>query len=132
MLARPARVEMSIESVLVLEAKKGGMAMSSQPFAQGQSRLLAQLEQCGLPKAAITALVGRHTLVRYAKGLPLFLQGSPADVVFAVFSGLVKIYCPRAEGSRILVELAGPGDVVGYADFVDSNNQRSRCLRRTP
>ncbi len=102
--------------------------MSSQPFAQGQSRLLAQLEQCGLPKPAITALVGRHTLVRYPKGSPLFLQGSPADVVFAVFSGLVKIYCPRAEGSRILVELAGPGDVVGYADFVDSNNQRSQVF----
>jgi len=102
--------------------------MSSQPFAQGQSRLLAQLEQCGLPKTAITSLVGRHTLVRYPKGSPLFLQGSPADVVFAVFSGLVKIYCPRSEGSRILVELAGPGDVVGYADFVDTTSQRSQVF----
>ncbi len=128
MLARPTRVEISPESVLVLGAKKGGMAMSSQAFAQGQSRLVAQLEQCGLPKAAITALVGRHTSVRYPKGSPLFLQGSPADVVFAVLSGLVKIYCPGAEGSRILVKLAGPGDVVGYADFLDSNNQRSQVF----
>lgn len=102
--------------------------MNSQPFAQGQSRLLTQLEQCGLPKAGISALVARHTLVRYPKGSPLFLQGSPADVVFAVFSGLVKIYCPRSEGSRILVEIAGPGDVVGYADFVDLNNQRSQVF----
>lgn len=102
--------------------------MNSQPFAQGQSRLLVLLEQCGLPKQAIGTLVGRHTLVRYPKGSPLFLQGSPADVIFAVFSGLVKVYCPRAEGSRILVELAGPGDLVGYADFLDGNTQRSQVF----
>jgi CRP-like cAMP-binding protein len=102
--------------------------MNSQPFAQGQSRLLALLEQCGLPKQAITGLVSRHTLVRYPKGSPLYLQGSPADVIFAVFSGLVKVYCPRAEGSRILVELAGPGDLVGYADFLDGSSQRSQVF----
>src|SRR5579875_1943191 len=102
--------------------------MNSQPFAQGQNRLLMLLEQCGLPKQAISALVGRHTLVRYPKGSPLFLQGSPADVIFAVFSGLVKVYCPRAEGSRILVELAGPGDLVAYADFLDGSSQRSQVF----
>ena len=102
--------------------------MNSQPFAPGQNRLLALLEQCGLPREAITALVGRHTLVRYPKRSPMFLQGSPADVSFAVFSGLVKVYCPGVEGSRILVNLAGPGDLIGYADFVDDNRQRSQMF----
>ncbi len=102
--------------------------MDSQPLAHGHSRLLSQLEQCGLPDEAIAALVGRHTLVRYPRGSPLFLQGSPADVVFAVFSGMVKVYCPRAEGSRILVELVGPGDIIGYADFADCGGQRSQVF----
>ncbi|HKD66996.1 MAG TPA: Crp/Fnr family transcriptional regulator [Candidatus Binataceae bacterium] len=102
--------------------------MNSQPTTPGQSRLLELLEQWGLPKEAIAGLVGRHTLVRYPKRSPLFLQGSPADVAFAVFTGLVKVYCPVPEGSRILVHLAGPGDLIGYADFLDPNRQRSQMF----
>jgi CRP/FNR family cyclic AMP-dependent transcriptional regulator len=102
--------------------------MNSQPTMPGQTRLLELLEQWGLPKEAIAGLVGRHTLVRYPKRSPLFLQGSPADVAFAVFNGLVKVYCPGADGSRILVHLAGPGDLIGYADFLDGNRQRSQMF----
>lgn len=102
--------------------------MNSQPTTPGQSRLLELLEQWGLPKEAIAGLVGRHTLVRYPKRSPLFLQGSPADVAFAVFNGLVKVYCPGVDGSRILVHLAGPGDLIGCADFMDSNRQRSQIF----
>jgi CRP/FNR family transcriptional regulator, cyclic AMP receptor protein len=105
-----------------------GDTMNSQPSTPGQSRLLEQLEQWGLPKEAIASLVGRHTLVRYPKRSPLFLQGSPADVAFAVFNGLVKVYCPGPDGNRILVHLAGPGDLIGYADFMDSNRQRSQMF----
>jgi CRP-like cAMP-binding protein len=72
--------------------------------------------------------VGRHALWRYPNRVPLFLQGSPADVAFAVFNGLVKVYCPGADGSRILVHLAGPGDLIGYADFIDGNRQRSQMF----
>jgi CRP/FNR family cyclic AMP-dependent transcriptional regulator len=105
-----------------------GAAMNSQPNTPGQNRLLEQLEQWGLPKDAIAGLVGRHTLVRYPKRSPLFLQGSPADVVFVVFNGLVKVYCPGPDGNRILVHLAGPGDLIGYPDFLDSNCQRSQIF----
>ncbi len=102
--------------------------MNAQPTSPGQTRLLELLEQWGLPKEAIAGLVGRHTLVRYPKRSPLFLQGSPADVAFAVFNGLVKVYCPGADGNRILVHLAGPGDLIGYADFLDGNGQRSQMF----
>lgn len=99
-----------------------------QGFSQGQGRLMTRLEQCGLPKSAINALVSRHTLVRYPKGAPLYLQGAPADVVFGVFTGLVKVYSPRPDGNRILVELAGPGDLVGYADYLDAGGERSQVF----
>lgn len=102
--------------------------MNSQLATQGQTRLLGQLEQWGLPKQAIATLVGRHTPVRYPKGVLLFRQGAPADVVFAVSSGLVKVYCPWEGGKRVLVELAGPGDVVGYCDFVDRAGERSQLF----
>jgi CRP/FNR family cyclic AMP-dependent transcriptional regulator len=102
--------------------------VNPQISAQGHARLLARLESYGLPKAAIGALVGRHTLVRYPKGAPLFSKGAPADVIFGVFSGLVKVYCPRPDGNRILVELAGPGDLIGYADFAEPRGERSQIF----
>jgi CRP/FNR family transcriptional regulator len=93
-----------------------------------QNKLAIQLERCGIPPASVASLIGRHTLVSYPKGGLLFLQGSPADVVFAIFSGMVKIYCPCADGSRILVEVAGPGDLVGYADFLDPQSERAQIF----
>lgn len=102
--------------------------LKGQGLAQGHDRLFARLESCGLPKDVIRTLFSRHTLVRYPKGSPLFDKGSPADVVFVVLSGIVKIYCARAGAARTLVELAGPGDLAGYADFSEKSRERSQLF----
>src|SRR5260370_29915439 len=98
--------------------------LKGQGLAQGHDRLFARLESCGLPKDVIRTLFSRHTLVRYPKGSPLFDKGSPADVVFVVLSGIVKIYCARAGAARTLVELAGAGGVAGYAGFRQKSRER--------
>ncbi len=85
----------------------------------------------GLPRLAATALLERHMLVRYPKGAELFTMGSPADVVFAVLTGLVKVHSSRADSDPVLVELAGPGDLVGYADFSDGDGERSQLFAAT-
>ncbi|HEV2171415.1 MAG TPA: Crp/Fnr family transcriptional regulator [Candidatus Binatus sp.] len=85
----------------------------------------------GLPRAAATALFDRHMLVRYPKGAELFTKGSPADVVFAVLSGLVKVHSSQAGSDPVLVELAGAGDLVGYADFADADGGRSQLFEAT-
>jgi CRP/FNR family transcriptional regulator, cyclic AMP receptor protein len=95
---------------------------------QAHERLLARLQAMGLPHEAIAALLERYTPVRYPKGAPLFSKGSPADVVFAVLSGVIKVHSSRPGSDRILVDLAGPGDLVGYADFSDSGGERSQLF----
>src|SRR2546426_125330 len=87
------------------------------------NRLSARLEELGLPADAARALVERHTPVAYRRGSALFLRGEPADVLFGVFSGIVKVYCPLANGDRMLIELAAPGDLVGYADQLDGQKR---------
>jgi CRP-like cAMP-binding protein len=89
---------------------------------------MASLGRSGLPAAAVDALLSRHTLVRYPKNAPLFAHGAPADVVFAVLGGVVKIYCGHLPPGRILVALAGPGDLAGYADFSNSAGDRSQMF----
>jgi CRP/FNR family transcriptional regulator, cyclic AMP receptor protein len=105
--------------------------MNLQVSAQAQERLLTKLSSMGLPRSAATALLERHMLVRYPKGAELFSMGSPADVVFAVLTGLVKVHSSRAGSDPVLVEIAGPGDLVGYADFADADGGRSQLFEAT-
>jgi len=107
------------------------MFMNLQVSAQAQERLLSKLSSMGLPRPAATALLERHMLVRYPKGAGLFSMGSPADVVFAVLTGLVKVHSSRPGSDPVLVELAGPGDLVGYADFADADGERSQLFQAT-
>ena len=105
--------------------------MNLQVSAQAQERLLSRLSSMGLPRPAATTLLERHMIVRYPKGAELFTKGSPADVVFAVLTGLVKVHSSRAGSDPVLVELAGPGDLVGYADFADAEGGRSQLFEAT-
>jgi CRP/FNR family cyclic AMP-dependent transcriptional regulator len=102
--------------------------MNVQVSPQAQERLIAKLSSLGLPRTAASALLERHMLVRYPKGAELFSKGSPADVVFAVLSGVVKVHSTRLGSDPVLVELAGPGDLVGYADFTDAGGERSQLF----
>jgi CRP/FNR family transcriptional regulator, cyclic AMP receptor protein len=43
----------------------------------------------------------------------LYTQGQPADALFFIESGLVKITRTNAFGERIILVIAGPGDLIG-------------------
>ncbi len=49
---------------------------------EAQRRLAEQLSQWELPEQFVAELFGHHALVTFAKGEPLFLEGSTADVGF--------------------------------------------------
>jgi CRP-like cAMP-binding protein len=95
---------------------------------EAQRRLAEQLSQWELPEEFVAELLGHHALVTYAKGEPVFLQGSTADVGFWILSGLVKLYSPNADGSRVVVALIGPGDLAGFTDYVESNGRRAQAF----
>jgi CRP-like cAMP-binding protein len=62
-------------------------------------------------------LVGRHTNFSYPKGRIIFFSGAPADMLHCVRKGLVDLYAPTEDSSRVLVRIAGPGDLLGNMDF---------------
>src|SRR6202030_3983296 len=55
-------------------------------------------------------------------------KGSTADVAFWIVAGLVKIYWPNPDASRVVITLAGPGDFVGMADLIESNGRRVQAF----
>jgi CRP-like cAMP-binding protein len=81
-----------------------------------------------LPDVAIEELLKHHTRLTYPKDAPIFLQGAPADVTFYVISGLVKVYCPKGDGNRVLLHMAGPGDILGHIDLLESEKRRTQVF----
>jgi CRP-like cAMP-binding protein len=91
--------------------------MSSQILEETQQRFRAQLAKY-LASPVVDELSKRRTSVTYAAGSTLILQGSPADVALWIVSGAVKMYSAARDGTRVLVRLAGPEDMLGYPALV--------------
>jgi CRP-like cAMP-binding protein len=84
---------------------------------EAQHRFHAQIAPY-MPTSLAEELSRRQTSVTYVGGSTLISQGSPADVVLWIISGIVKVYCLVPAGNRVLVKLARPGDVLGYPALV--------------
>jgi CRP/FNR family cyclic AMP-dependent transcriptional regulator len=80
-----------------------------------RARFECQLRGLGVPADAIRELLEGHPLVSYGRDSTIFVAGTPADIMFAVISGWVRVYYCIGD-RRILVKLAGPGDVVGHME----------------
>lgn len=74
------------------------------------------------PKIA-RQLVRRSTNFRYSDGKIVFFSGAPGDMVYCVRRGMVALYAPMEDESRVLFRIAGPGDLLGYTNFL--GEQRS-------
>jgi len=89
-----------------------------------RSRLEEMLESCGLPAGVAAEIEDRLIPVTYEKGAVIFLRGAPCDLVFWLLKGCVKLYLPHEDGSRTLVDLARPGDFLGFVNDRDSRGRR--------
>jgi CRP-like cAMP-binding protein len=89
-----------------------------------RSRLEAMLGSCGLPAEVTADIEDRLTPVTYEKGAVIFLRGAPCDLLFWLVKGFVKLYLPRQDGNRTLVDLARPGDFLGFVHDRDSKGRR--------
>jgi CRP/FNR family transcriptional regulator, cyclic AMP receptor protein len=62
---------------------------------------------------AFLAKVGRgRTLATYAKNKKIFSQGEPADAVFYILSGTVKLTVVSKQGKEAVVAILGPQGIL--------------------
>ena len=104
------------------------MAVAVNSLTEEGSRALWRVRQAGLPPEFVDELVGDNIIARYAKRLRLFLQGAPADVLMLIVNGVVKVSCTQPDGRRFMVELAGPGDLIGYVDLYDTRGRHCQAF----
>lgn len=90
--------------------------------------LRASLSRLNLPSDLVNELIERHISVSYEKGAWAFCEGNTDGMVAYIMSGYVNAYCPVGDGNRTLVRMSGPGEVIGYPDYVDERGRTARLF----
>ena len=91
--------------------------------------LRGSLSRLNLPADLVNELIERHISVSYEKGAWAFCEGNTDGMVAYIMSGYVNVYCPVGDGNRTLVRMAGPGEVIGYPDYVDEKDAPRACSK---
>ncbi len=65
------------------------------------------------PTAFLTQAGGGKTISKYQIDQPLFVQGDPADSVFYIQSGKVKVTVVSEQGKEAVVAILGPNEFCG-------------------
>lgn len=67
----------------------------------------------GLTVPELAAIDARMVSLSWAAGDVLFTAGAPADHLYVLASGRVKLFRPTSGGREIVVDLLSPGDLFG-------------------
>lgn len=86
------------------------------------------LSRLNLPAEMVEELIERHIAVTFEKGAMAFCEGNTDGMIACILSGYVYIYCPVGDGERTLVWLAGPGEIIGYPDYLDEKGRHARMF----
>jgi CRP/FNR family cyclic AMP-dependent transcriptional regulator len=100
----------------------------SRQHEEAFSVLRSSLSGLNLPPDLVDELISRHIAVAFEKGALAFCEGNTDGMLACILSGYVKVYCPVADGNRTLVRLAGPGEVIGYPDYIDEKGRNARLF----
>src|SRR5712671_1661426 len=92
------------------------------------SILRTNLIRLNLPQELVNDLIECHVAVVFEKGALAFCEGNADGMLALILSGYVNVYCPIGDGNRTLVRMAGPGELIGYADYVDEKGRRARLF----
>lgn len=86
------------------------------------------LSTLNLPLDLVDELIERHIAVSFEKDALVFCEGNVDGMLACILSGYVNVYCPVGDGNRTLVQMAGPGEVVGYTDYIDEKGRHARMF----
>jgi CRP-like cAMP-binding protein len=115
----------SANSIQGRQSSVSTIAQRSRPpvAADVLERLRSRISHWRLPENLLDELFGRNSLLSYSRGATIFPQGSPAEVVFLIHKGLINLYSYQPGGSRMLIRLAGHGELIGYCNMIDSKGR---------
>lgn len=72
-----------------------------------------------LPPAELRTLAQKFHSLRYRRGEMIFREGEPAERMFLIGQGRVKLSASSAQGGELLIALVGPGQIFGELAVID-------------
>jgi CRP-like cAMP-binding protein len=100
----------------------------SRQHAEAFTILRSNLSHLNLPPELVDELIENHIAIVFEKGALAFCEGNADGMLACILSGYVNVYCPVGDGNRTLVRMAGPGEIIGYADYVDEKGRHARLF----
>ncbi len=82
-----------------------------------QASLQSTLENLGWPRDVAFDLARSAHILSYEKAATVFHAGEPADLLYVIMSGEVKLYYGDAGGERLLVAICRRGELIGSMDL---------------
>jgi CRP-like cAMP-binding protein len=84
----------------------------------------------GLDPSALRDLEKGSTLLELRDGTEIFMQGDPADSVYAITSGHghVRIGATDRHSKGLMVEVLGPGEIFGEIGVIDGNPRTASAV----
>lgn len=64
----------------------------------------------------------------FPAGTNIITAEQPGEVVYVILRGAVKIYQDQADGTRVILALLGPGDIVGEMSLIDSAGRSANVI----
>lgn len=101
---------------------------SSRQHQEAFATIRTSLSSMNLPLDLVDELIERHIAVSFEKDALAFCEGNTDGMLACILSGYVYVYCAVGDGNRTLVRLAGPGEIIGYPDYLDEKGRHARMF----
>jgi CRP-like cAMP-binding protein len=108
-----------------LTGRKAAAASRGQQRPEPDLSLLDSVRESpffrSIPPEELTAILNQASRGSYKAGACLFRQGDPAEHLFLLAAGCVRITRLTAGGEEVLLDLVSPGEFCGYETFAESS-----------
>jgi CRP-like cAMP-binding protein len=98
---------------------------------EGALDLLTRSSLCrGLSVAVVRTLTEHASLLERARGDTLYTEGEPAKALLLVSRGVIKLVRALESGRDVIIEIVGPGEIIGEAALTDGavHDARAVCV----
>src|SRR6266851_1895528 len=92
--------------------------------AQNLARLKGLSE---LSAGKLEVLAERIAVRRFRKRSAIYREDHVGEGLYIMLSGIAKLTCLNRKGERVLLEVLGPGDVVGIPSLLPDVRHQLRC-----
>jgi CRP/FNR family transcriptional regulator, cyclic AMP receptor protein len=86
----------------------------------------------GLNERQIKNLAKRFSELNYAEGDVIVAQGKIGVGLFVIESGRVEVLRERIDGTKVLIEVLGPGSFFGELSLLDEEPRTASCVAIEP